>query len=556
MTFVAFDLLYLDGRSLLAETYDERRAGSKSLSLAGATFTTTESFRDVPGRDILDAAVQNGLEGVVAKRRDSPYRPGRRSPDWVKVKSFTTQEVVIGGWTEGQGRADGQPRRPAARDPRGRRPALRRQGGHRVQRDGPSRPPRRPAAPRDPQSPFAPAARPPRRRRRTSSRPSSWARSNSASGPRPAGSATRPGEACARTRRRTTSWSRVRGRNQSRHASTSSTRTTIGGRELSVSNLEKVLFPAAGFTKGQLIDYYVRIAAVMLPHLRERPLTMKRFPDGVEGNPSSRSTSRPTRPTGSQTVRVPSSDGHDGIPYAMVNDLADARLGREPRDDRVPRAAVARRAAIASSRRNPDFMVFDLDPGEGTSIVECCVVAGSSPTSSPSTALECVRQDQRVQGPAALRAGRTEDDLGQRARPCATTSPARSESEHRDLVVSNMRKSLRRGRVLIDWSQNHPAKTTVAVYSVRAMPTPTVSTPVTGAEVRTLRQEGRPGTAPLHDRRRAAPGGQAHGDLFGPLAASDVTDGGEILRTLKYPVTLRGFHTSDARGSAKPRGRA
>ena len=103
VSFVAFDLLYIDGHLIMDDTYDERRARLESLHLSGDTFTTTESFRDVSGREILDAATTNGLEGVVAKRRDSPYRPGRRHPDWIKVKSFRTQEVVIGGWTEGKG---------------------------------------------------------------------------------------------------------------------------------------------------------------------------------------------------------------------------------------------------------------------------------------------------------------------------------------------------------------------------------------------------------------------------------------------------------------------
>ena len=103
VTFVAFDLLYIDGHSLLGNAYDERRDRLESLHLSGETFTTTDSFRDVSGQDILDATAQNGLEGVVAKRRASPYRPGRRHPDWTKVKNFRTQEVVVGGWTDGQG---------------------------------------------------------------------------------------------------------------------------------------------------------------------------------------------------------------------------------------------------------------------------------------------------------------------------------------------------------------------------------------------------------------------------------------------------------------------
>ena len=104
----SFDVLYLHGHSLLSASYDERRAQLESLHLSGTTFTTTESFRDVSGDDILAATVANGLEGVVAKRRNSSYKPGRRSPDWIKVKSFRTQEVVIGGWTDGQGGRQGE----------------------------------------------------------------------------------------------------------------------------------------------------------------------------------------------------------------------------------------------------------------------------------------------------------------------------------------------------------------------------------------------------------------------------------------------------------------
>ena len=107
VSFVAFDLLYVEGHLLLDETYDERRTRLERLHLSGETFTTTECFRDVTGREILDAATANGLEGVVAKRRGSPYRPGRRSPDWIKIKSFRTQEVVVGGWTEGKGERGG-----------------------------------------------------------------------------------------------------------------------------------------------------------------------------------------------------------------------------------------------------------------------------------------------------------------------------------------------------------------------------------------------------------------------------------------------------------------
>jgi bifunctional non-homologous end joining protein LigD len=107
VTFVAFDLLYVDGHSLLAEKFDDRRAKLESLHLSGPGFTTTESFRDTAGRDVLAAVTSNGLEGVVAKRRDSIYQPGRRTTEWIKVKSFRTQDAVIGGWTDGRGERDG-----------------------------------------------------------------------------------------------------------------------------------------------------------------------------------------------------------------------------------------------------------------------------------------------------------------------------------------------------------------------------------------------------------------------------------------------------------------
>ena len=108
VSYVVFDVLHLDGQSLLDLPYDERRRRLESLGLSGASLATGDSFRDVPGSDVLAAARQRGLEGIVAKRRDSPYRPGRRSGEWVKVKIFATQEVVIGGWTDGSGQRSGE----------------------------------------------------------------------------------------------------------------------------------------------------------------------------------------------------------------------------------------------------------------------------------------------------------------------------------------------------------------------------------------------------------------------------------------------------------------
>lgn len=261
-----------------------------------------------------------------------------------------------------------------------------------------------------------------------------------------------------------------------------STRTTIGGRELTVSNLDKVLFPRTGFTKGQLIDYYVRIAEAMLPHLKWRPLTMKRFPDGVEAKFFFEKHIPSHAPDWVESIAVPSTDGHEEIPYAMVNDLPTlawaANLGTI--EFHVPLWHAGRRRKVPA---NPDFMVFDLDPGPGTTIVECCAVAGYVAKELEAAGLESFAKTSGSKGLqlyAAVRPRTTWDGLREDAHEIAR----KLESEHRDLIVSNMRRSLRENRVLIDWSQNHVAKTTVGVYSVRAMPEPTVSTPVTHDEVR------------------------------------------------------------------------
>jgi len=293
-----------------------------------------------------------------------------------------------------------------------------------------------------------------------------------------------------------------------------STRTTIEGRELAVTNLDKVLFPATGFTKGQLIDYYVRIAPVMLPHLRERPLTMKRFPDGVEGKYFFEKHIPSHAPDWVPSVDVVSNEGQDVIPYAMVNDRPTlawaANLGTI--ELHVPLWHVGRRRKLPAP---PDFMVFDLDPGEGTSIVECCVVAGYVMDELGRTGTESFAKTSGSKGLqlyAAVGPRTTWDGVRDRAHEIAR----KLEADHRELVVSNMRRSLRRGRVLIDWSQNHSAKTTVAVYSVRAMPTPTVSTPVTAAEVQRCAEKRDPGLLRFEtdDVLRRVEG---DGDLFAPL---------------------------------------
>lgn len=262
----------------------------------------------------------------------------------------------------------------------------------------------------------------------------------------------------------------------------------VGRHRLRVSNLDKVLYPASGFTKGEVIDYYGRIAPVLLPHLKNRPLTLKRYPHGVESKYFYAKNVPAGAPSWVRTVKLPSpgsSKGRDEVEYVLADELATlvwtANLAALELHAPMWRLDAKRKPAP------PDLMVFDLDPGAPATIVECCRVA------------ELIRQILDAEGLSALpktsgskglqlyvplRPERPWKDVHQYARLLAE----RLEREHPALVVSNMKKALRRGKVLVDWSQNNAAKTTVAVYSLRAREWPTVSTPVSWREVESCSQ--------------------------------------------------------------------
>ena len=528
VSFVAFDVLYLDGRSRLDEPYDDRRALLESLKLSGPGFTTTESFRDAVGADVLAGTVANGLEGVVAKRRDSTYRPGRRSADWVKVKSTATQEVVIGGWTEGQGERSGGLGAlllgiPAA------------SGLHYVGKVGTGfsdrirqelldelRPLAAAESPFDDPVPSREAAHFVQPKLVGEVRYSEWT---------PAGRLRHPTWKGLRIDKSlhdvvvephtgpvqdspTSGNGDAEVRRTRRAAPKTSTRTTIGGRDLTVTNLEKVLFPQTGFTKGQLLDYYVRIADVMLVHVGDRPLTMKRFPDGVQGKSFFEKHIPSHAPAWVRSVTVPSSERRGDINYVVASDLPTlawaANLGTI--EFHVPLWHIGRRRKLPAP---PDLMVFDLDPGEGTTIVECCIAAGYIARELQKEGSEPCAKTSGSKG-LQLYVRAAKQASWETVRDHAHDIARRLESTHPELIVSNMRKSLRHGRVLIDWSQNHPAKTTVGAYSVRARPEPTVSTPVTLAEVRACARSGDPSVLRFTTDdvlRRVA----EHGDLFAPV---------------------------------------
>jgi bifunctional non-homologous end joining protein LigD len=245
--------------------------------------------------------------------------------------------------------------------------------------------------------------------------------------------------------------------------------------------LEKVLFPESGFTKGELIDYYAKIAPAMLPHLEDRPLTMKRYPDGVEKAFFYEKHVPAHAPSWVRTLTVPSAEGEGAVEYAVVSDLPTlvwaANLGTI--EFHVPLWRAGRRRRLPAP---PDLLVFDLDPGEGTGLVECCQVALWVDELLQSRHLASRVKTSGSKGIQvyALLEGKTSWAT---SRADAHAIALELEKEHPDVVTSNMKKSLRRGKVLIDWSQNHASKTTIGAYSIRGRARPTVSTPVNWKEV-------------------------------------------------------------------------
>jgi bifunctional non-homologous end joining protein LigD len=266
----------------------------------------------------------------------------------------------------------------------------------------------------------------------------------------------------------------------------------VDGRHLTLSNLTKVLYPEAGFAKGEIIDYYSRIAPVLLPHLADRPLTVKRYPNGVDSNFFFEKNAPNGTPSWVRTVTLPvpgSTMNRETIDFVVVEDLATlvwlanlAALELHVPQWRVPRRARKPRDNTPGSQAPlVDIVVFDLDPGPPATIVECCEVAvllrevleadGLTPFAKTSGS-----KGMQVSAPVEV----ADPELPSHY---AHAVAKRLESERPDLIVSRMTKSVRAHKVFVDWSQNSPAKTTVAPYSLRARPTPTVSTPLHWAEV-------------------------------------------------------------------------
>ncbi len=256
----------------------------------------------------------------------------------------------------------------------------------------------------------------------------------------------------------------------------------VDGHQVALTNLEKVLYPSVGFVKAQVLDYYTRVAPVLLPHLRGRALTRKRYPDGVEGQVFFEKNAPRGTPDWVRTERLPSpgsTKNRETVRYVVVDDLPTlvwtanlASLELHTHMWRVAHGSVG----------PPDMIVFDLDPGEPATIVECCEVALML---RPLLEADGLAPLAKTSGSKGLQLYARADAFGSNEQTSAYAKglAQRLEKQHPELVVHRMTKSLRPGKVLVDWSQNSAAKTTVSVYSLRAKARPTVSTPVTWDEV-------------------------------------------------------------------------
>jgi bifunctional non-homologous end joining protein LigD len=259
--------------------------------------------------------------------------------------------------------------------------------------------------------------------------------------------------------------------------SPSSIEVVVEGKKLKLSNLDKVLYPKAGFTKGQVIDYYTRIAPAVLPHLRNRTLTLKRYPNGVDQPYFYEKQSPKHRPEWVPTKAVWSEGNSRNVDYTICNDLPTLVWLANLAD-----LELHTNLSLASDVSVPTMMVFDLDPGPPATIVECCRVGLWIRDVFAQLKLEAFPKTSGSKGLqlyVPLNTPVTYEDTKAFSHAIAGLL----EKGHPELVLSSMSKVAREGKIFVDWSQNDRIKTTVGVYSLRAKDYPTVSTPVTWPEV-------------------------------------------------------------------------
>ena len=276
----------------------------------------------------------------------------------------------------------------------------------------------------------------------------------------------------------------------------------VEGRRLSLSNLDKVMYPHTGFTKGQVIDYYTRIAPAVLPHLRGRPLTLKRYPNGVEGQYFYEKNCPSHAPEWVRKERVGEIDYCicDDLPTLVwLANLADLELHPS--------------LSLAADMEHPSVMAFDLDPGPGAGLPQCCEVAMLLREALGQLGLDSYAKTSGSKGiQVYVPLGSGEADYRGGTKLLSQALARHLEAQHPKLIVSTQKKELRSGKVLIDWSQNDEHKTTVGVYSLRARERPTVSTPLAWAEL----EEGDPAEL-VFEAGEVLERVEERGDLFAPV---------------------------------------
>jgi bifunctional non-homologous end joining protein LigD len=528
VVYAIFDLLYLDGHSLMDLPYRERRARLESLELKGPAWRVP-AVHPGEGKLLLAATAEQGLEGVVAKRLDSRYEPGRRGGNWLKIKNTRRQELVIGGWIPGEGRrtkrigallmgfyedgklhyagrvgtgftektlGDLQKRlEPLRRETSPFEVAGGRNGvGGRIQfpRGAVFVEPRLVAEIEFREWTSERVMRAPSFKGLRDDKPATEVVAESGG----------PDETPADPNSPEALFDEVE------RLADGVLLVKTEGRELRITNWDKALYPETGFTKGDLVAYYARIAPVVLPHLHDRPLTLKRYPNGVEAPYFYEKQSPSHRPEWIETVKI------GEINYTLAQDrptliwlanLADVELHTS--------------LSLAGGVDRPTMMVFDLDPGEPAGIVECCEVALVLSGLFEQLGLKSVAKTSGSKGLQVYVPLNTPVDY-RATKPFAKRVAELLEQRMPELVVSRMTKRLRPGKVLVDWSQNDEHKTTVNVYSLRARERPTVSTPVSWDEVKACHDEADEALLTFaYDEVLAR--AEEQGDLFAPaLSAS------------------------------------
>jgi bifunctional non-homologous end joining protein LigD len=544
VTYVIFDVLYLDGRLTIELPFHERRALLERLDLNGPAWRTP-AYHVGNGRDFLAITAEHGLEGIIAKRMDSPYRPGERGGGWLKLKNFNRQELVIGGWLAGRGRRSGRigALLMGYYEQDGGRRTLRYAGRvgtgfdeselQRLTAELAARPRRG--------SPFSGrGVQPPRDARFVEPELvaeiefSRWTRErilrhSSYKGLR-SDKLAEEVEMEGLTAQTVTTASGRKGHRQGiprqvlpetergasgrpyavLHETKRYTEIEAEGRTLRLSNREKLLYPQAGFTKGQMINYYAAVAPVLLGHLAGRPLTLKRYPDGVEGPYFYEKRCPVHRPEWVRTAPVWSERQKEQIDYCVVEDLPTLIWAANLADIEL-HTSLSR----VRDMDTPTALVFDLDPGAPATLRECCRVALWIKELFEAFDLRTLVKTSGAKGLQVYLPLNTPVSYGH-TKPFARAVAELLEKEHPGLVVSRMSRSLRPGKVLIDWSQNDPHKTTVCVYSLRARERPTISTPLTWEEVQRgsrSRREPQLSAEPPALLERV----ERHGDLFAAL---------------------------------------